>query len=316
MSEINDILNNPDGALIRKENSEKITQKLMRHSVPLTFFKKGRSHEKLSNDDIVSTASGVLVQFDSEHFFILTAGHCVENFHVNDCAIGIDTAPHRYMANPSWDYNYEPFRKDGLEFGYIRVPPTDAKTFQANEKIFLNYLNLEIFTRDELLSQNDWIVLSGYPSMFLIREQKKMGTALLVSATTVEGKDNAPASTLKNPDSKFEYIDLWIPKDGIIKPSENYAKSDPLILSGVSGGGSWKANLRKDGTSCENWNEKNLKMIGVHIGSQDNDKIDHQFARQILIGHHLALIAREIKSLSTKIYDQWPILNNKQIWQV
>jgi hypothetical protein len=103
----------------------------------------------------------------------------------------------------------------------------------------------------------------------------------------------------------IEYVDLWISPTGGIQPAEEYRNIEVPLLGGSSGGGCWKAGVRG---SEANWSPDQLLLTGIHVSSSSDNKAEDRFAREVLIGYHLRLIADDLDQVSDNIYNRWPEL--------
>ena len=62
------------------------------------------------------------------------------------------------------------------------------------------------------------------------------------------------------------------------------------------------------------WTPTRLRLIGTHAGHLDTvppgrEKL-YGYAREILIGHHLRLLAEDYADLRDLIYGEWPALKD------
>jgi hypothetical protein len=124
----------------------------------------------------------------------------------------------------------------------------------------------------------------------------------------VAGVGTTPKSNLEPLDPPFvEYVDLWIPpRIAGINPAQDYAPFEMPVLRGMSGGGCWKTNVRP---SPAEWRDSRICLTGIHIASNDDREKD-RFMREVLIGHHLKMIARDFPDIQSLILRRWPQLED------
>ena len=107
---------------------------------------------------------------------------------------------------------------------------------------------------------------------------------------------------------------LEIPLLGPVRLDEDELRFTPLPkLTGMSGGGFWKANVYP---KPEEWTANRFKLAAIHTTNtlKNCDSINNEwyyFLREVRVGHHLALIACDYSVLRNEIVDEWPILNSR-----
>ena len=296
-------MSEPDLVLLQSKQAKELQQRLVLHTVPLYFFQGSTRDGRCS-----SSGSGVLIKLASR-YFILTAGHCVLEAGLassNAIAVGIKAGPHRFEPNLERRGNSMAV---GIDVGYFEVPPIDAATIESSgSRVFLSENSLYVASGDELQTQNDWMVISGYPSAIREGDSTNPGSKLLLYSTTIAGTGDAPASILE-PKAGRDELDLWIPEDGNIDTlSVSQQTATVPELRGSSGGGCWKAGVRPH---PETWDVSRLCLVGIHTGSGVRTQIGtetHSFAREHLLAHFLRLIACDYPDLRSHIAKKWPNL--------
>lgn len=299
------LLNEPDAVLLRLENDASILEALTYYTVPIMFFKSSADRLRLLPSDFEGNGSGVLFHLPGYHF-ILTAGHCVSAYQQHVCAFGVDNSPHCY-APFRWHSGYRFSGVAERDFGYILIPEDEAVRFTSGNRIFLGPDRVEALTSAAITAQNDWMILAGYPGAIQQQTGNGLGCRLMSYPTTIGGLGDAPSSDIPVPTRAVEYVDLWVPRNGV-QPAKGYADVEVPLLGGASGGGCWKAGVRGQ-EADPSWSSARLRLTGIHVASPSMQK-PHRFAREILVGHHLRLIAEEISALKSTIFDRWPLLQD------
>lgn len=278
-----------------------LQQKIGFHTVPLFFF-----NGNAAVGNVPTVGSGVLLKL-CDHYFIVTAGHCVQDAGSpgrDEIVVGIRTSQHRF--SPRLDRRGY-IKTNERDIGFFEVPPSDAQIIEANGKVFLSHTSLVLKTSGELHQINDWMVLAGYPrSIIEGRVETQPGVRLLAYSTTIENTGDAPATRMRPPPGE-DVVDLWVPSDGNIAtfPVAGGTANVPL-LRGASGGGCWLANIR---TQSTHWKPQSIQLVGIHTGSCDTVEIDgaqHVFAREALIAQHIRLIVSEYDDVHSFALREWP----------
>jgi hypothetical protein len=107
-------------------------------------------------------------------------------------------------------------------------------------------------------------------------------------------------------------LDLWIPEDLDVYSVDGQYKSTGIPqFGGASGGGTWKAGVRPISEGAA-WSPSNLRLAATHSVSVTTwvKGAKTRFTREILIGHHLRLIADSLPELQGQIFHTWPILKD------
>jgi hypothetical protein len=256
------------------------------------------------NFDKAGIGSGVLVKL-AERYFMLTAGHCAKDYQSGRTAIGIArNEPHRFTPQIS----RVSFRLDesrGIDFGYIEVPAIHAGTFSSRSKLFMSLNRILVETAEQLKQDKDRMVVAGYPGEMTQKSTAtKHGTHgydFFYNSTIIAGTGNASPSTIPAPVAGMQTIDLSVaPEAQINTTSGQFEEMQIPRFRGMSGGGCWRSCF----VTGANWEPSHMKLVGIHIGSPQ----DGRFSREVLIGHHLRLIAEDYSDLQTTIYSAWPDL--------
>lgn len=297
---INAMVAEPDAVLMRE--GEVVQRQLAFHTVPLFFFRG-----KADIGNCTGSGSGVLVKLEQKRFFILTAGHCVEQAGDagNEIAVGIDDGPHRWipMIIRRGRRHSEHTEQD---FGYFEIPALDAGRVQAGWNFFASEQAIDIVLPEDLITKNDWMVISGFPGDIMTGDpQSRVGAGLLTYSTTIAGTGTSPPSSFPRQKNNYRVLDLHVARKGNINSTaEPKQEFSAPALSGASGGGCWLAGVRPD---AEQWKPQNMRLVGIHIASYPVDE-DNLFAREVLVGHHLRLIAEDCEDLREAMYKRWPNL--------
>ena len=302
MPNIDDLLADEGAALLRTAGEVRTT--LARHAVPLYFFR-----DTPDPSNYVGQGSGVLVKILSR-YFILTAGHCISAAGSGKIVVGVLSRTHCFV--PALCRNA--YRCDyGTEhdFGFWEVPAVDASTIKLTDRIFLSETQIAILTHNECMARDDWMILGGYPGEIAVGQTGvKPGARLLAYSTILSGTREAPVSTIGRVHNGHHVVDLWVPKTGNLEST--VSPPEPISipsLSGASGGGCWLTGLKGKGAA---WLPQDMQLVGIHSGSCAEVVINnerHVFAREILLGHHLNLIAHEYEDLRQHVASLWPSIN-------
>jgi hypothetical protein len=300
-----DLKNEPDAVLLRDETVPLIDARLNPFTVALTFLAGDGAGEHPTGN-----GSGVLVQLEGRKF-MLTAGHVLRDIaKAERCAITIRRGMHKF-APPSLGRAEYRFEKGVLDFGFIEFAPSVASTIEANEKMFAGPNTLLVEPCAASIAANDWMVMAGFPDEVSKKAPQATGYRLVHTSTTLAGCGPAPASVL-GPDS-HQAIDLWVPENIAVYSVTGKLEGNRVpAFAGASGGGAWKAGVRPIQAGIA-WNVNKLKLVGIHIGSSDSTVLNGtptRFAREVLIGHHLRLIADTTPALRAAVFARWPILND------
>lgn len=254
------------------------------------------------------SGTGVLVQLaDSE--FMLTAGHCVKDAGSEPVIVALLQDPRIIRFEwPSRGYIYN---DDGFDFGFFEIPVYDRKTLET-KKVFIGPDRIQVANTQDLVS-DDHFVISGFPRV--LSQEPESGVEMFqhhVVATSCSGHRKAPLSKVPVP-ARLQLLDLAYdesaPRSDMMNPTGIIP--DHLDLRGASGGACWKGCVVPD---PEGWSVDRMKLVGIHtaraMADVEADGTQYVFARETLVGHHLALIARECPSVAAFIYERWPALRD------
>lgn len=279
----------PDAVLFKMGNE--IDRHVSNYTVPIVFFDGEPS--KITRK---GNGSGILVRIKHK-YFILTAGHCVYYSNGLNKILIIDDKPHRFepeIIKSNYIFN----QSSGMDWGYFEITKHDADTIQSKKKVFLNYENILIINRETLREENDWLIINGYPDALAQPLDTHANYQALFVISTIAGVGCAPESVLDQNDFSF---DIWSPKEGNIDvTTDTYDDAKMEKLSGSSGGGCWKTDVRP---YPEKWNLSKLKLIGIYIGSYETiiENENCLFYRSIFVSNHLKMIADDYPELELKI---------------
>lgn len=251
--------------------------------------------------------TGVLVAL-AEKRFLLTAGHCVEDAGVGERAkrvlLAITREPRRLLFElPRRGYVNE----SGFDFGYFEVPGPDRHRIET-EKVFMSHERI-LVARRTLLADDDHYVVSGFPRS--LADASTEGVEMLrhnVVATSCAGHRKAPSCPILLPPG-LEAIDLAYDDRAPHADLNMRASSDALPdLRGASGGACWKGNVLP---TPEHWEPAHLRLVGTHSRRHSASSGEsYMYMREVLIGHHLALIAKTCPDMADFVFTTWPELQN------
>jgi hypothetical protein len=236
--------------------------------------------------------SGVLVRLQGRAF-VLTAGHCVEDWEHRPMAFGVRWDPHRFtptIATSAFRYD------DKCDYGFWEISHGDIGHFSYQRK-FVQPARIELSNPNMLREKEGSPIITGYPADLIIGDWDRSPTSRFLSyLTTVEGVDDAPEGASE--DNKSEDCPVI---DTVIAEENFGSVSEVPHLGGASGGGYWWLEPMEEGTKLS---ADHFKLIGTHSGHYCTDK--GKFARGHLIENHLHLIADEVPELRDFINETWP----------
>lgn len=282
------------------QRQKEYQDELFLFTVPLHFF-----HQEARIGQVKGHGTGVLVRLN-QRFFILTAGHCVQEAGDGEVAIGIRKEAHVFSRRFHSEYRYDP--KTQRDFGFFEIPQEDVGTIEAFDHTFLPESRLAVFPSEYWEELGDPMIISGNPLEHYqgdpdIHPKTHMFTYLTIPA----GSSWAPVNSAATRTPGYQTLDLWAPQESNLEVKEGKTQSADLPkLLGASGGGLWAVGMSDDMAS---WEAKRISLAGIHIASQfalpgSGDKDDIFF--ELLIGHHLHLIADSFADLGEYILDRWP----------
>lgn len=307
--EIEELLQEPDAVLFDERHGQPLQEYIGAFTVPLCFF-----HGRVEPDRYAGCGSGVLVKLRDGCGFLLTAGHCVKGeIDAGACSVGIATQPHRFVptfGRRLWRYKHG----DSRDIGVFEIPPSEYGKFKAYGKTFMKPSRIEVHDASHLRATNDWFVVGGFPGSVALNTEVGRGSRLVNYSMTIAGLGSSPASALGPMSPGLEAIDLWRAHRGQVQtfPS-TVGEVAPPDLGGASGGGCWRTNARPDPTLFD---VEASRLVGLHIGTLDISAPEPYgtlyFSREVLVGHHLRLIADEIAALRDLVFSQWPQLEDER----
>jgi hypothetical protein len=301
----------PDTILLRDETAPLIDGRVDLFTVPVTLLTDDGTREWP-----LEHGSGVLFQFAGRKF-LLTAGHVLAAMpKAKRCAVGIRREMHRFAPDALGrvEYRYTPAasksQPSAFDFGFIEFAPGVASAIDATtQKVFASPNSVHVDTAERLVAANDWVVMAGFPDEVAKHRPQASGYALLYTCTTIAGCGHAPPSVMAA--ARHQALDLWVPEDLSVYSITGEVKgSNVPRFAGASGGGAWKGGVRPVQPEVP-WDEKKMKLIGIHVASTDTIVIDGtntRFSREVLIGHHLRLIADTTPGLRDALFAAWPVL--------
>jgi hypothetical protein len=241
--------------------------------------------------------SGVLVELDG-HYFILTAGHCVEYYydHRKIHLRGMITRP--------------PFEADIFEvgiklpepvladwpgalvedYGFYELDPRGIEAVHDNGKCFLGKNNLCVHEEKKFLEAWTRGILSGFP---------------LCMTEVIKGAVRSRFLTLNMSPDMVSYSPGNYRKCINIDLPQTMSDDLPASLEGTSGGGFWIQGRE------ELNNPLNLKLAGINVGTPKSNGTEIGRKMMVtLVGHHLRRIADLTDDLEDLILGTWCFLRN------
>jgi hypothetical protein len=296
------LLAEPDAILLREKVSEKINEFISWYTIPLFFF---------YGDDLSTPkkqGTGILFHLN-RHGFVLTAGHCVRDYlDARACAVTITRQRHTFEAKfGRCPFVYRP--ETSIDIGVMEIPANKYESYRSYDRNYLEPHRILVHSSADLTRANDWMILGGYPSEIAKPEPGGAGMRLLTYSTTLAGLPPAPLSPLTPPEPSIQAIDLWVPARGL--QAFPLHKSDVTLplFGGASGAGCWKTGVRPEPAKFDA-DKPSLQLSAIHVGSTDPlPQFDHaRFAREVLIGHHLRLLADTFPEVRSDVLRSWPSL--------
>lgn len=248
--------------------------------------------------------SGVFVALGARRF-ILTAGHCVKESGHEAVVITYSQFP----RTTAYDLRRGADVSEGLDAGYFELSIPEWRTLESEGKVFMNHGRL-LVDRGDAFVDDDHYVLAGFPSA--LGETPHPGAYLRkfhFVATSVAGRRNSAPSLFPRA-AGVESLDLAV--DGRHMTADLLSAEPREVqlpdLRGASGGPCWKGGVPQNDPAT--WRAQDMRVIGTHVARtvSYDDTERWMFARTILIGHHLRLIARDYPDMSDFIFSTWPVL--------
>ncbi len=252
--------------------------------------------------------SGVLVELFDRHF-ILTAGHCVRDTRNWDSVhVGISQTRHRFdvrFSRGHMTYRNEanqPFR----DHGYFELDRASADWIASMNKIFMGAGRLSAAGTDISQELGGIAVLSGFPGSVANQTGQGVGSRFLACGVFLP--DMMPCAEGGNPTpfDAGQSVDICVTDQMLRDNSGSWSLEDFPALEGASGGGFWLPEVANRDT------ELRLKLAGIRVGRVLVPPSVPGFIRfrEVLVGHHLRLIADEHEDLRESIFEMWPGLAN------
>jgi hypothetical protein len=194
----------------------------------------------------------------------------------------------------------------------LEIPAEDFAAYHSYGRGYLSPERVLVQPETELRTANDWMVVAGYPDAVVDKSEAGHGYRLLTYSTTIAGVGQVPASPMRPAHPSMQVLDLCRPLDGQILafPGDMYEVEVPSFR-GASGGGCWKAGVRPDPSKFA---ANGMRLSGIHIGTTEED-LDTSigpclFMREVLVGHHLRLIADTVHDVRDAVFGHWPQLRD------
>ena len=250
--------------------------------------------------------SGALVALDHRRF-IVTAGHCVRD--AGEHPVLIPYPRCRILR----DTTYELRRgySASVDVGYFELPIAVWRTLEAEGYVFMHHRRILVERAAVLTSADDCYVVAGFPYALSIRPDPltERFRFSMVATNVAAHRRGVPLVSTVPPG--VEAIDLAI--DDRIPAIDLRSANRQVVplpdFAGMSGGPCWKGFVQQDSPA---WDASRLRMIGVHVArvtaESTIDPEQWRFARSILVGHHLQLIARDFPDLVDFIFSTWDVL--------
>lgn len=283
------------------EQGPAIQERLNYYTVPIYIFGKQPIFE-----DIRECGTGILVTLGQRRF-IVTAGHCAKSLESSTYAISVMKEPHKFTPRLA-KIGFRFIPDTAIDYGYAEIPPNHHADFTAGSRIFMGVNRMNVETSAQLTAALDRMIVAGYPGEMMKLADGRHCSTFFYNSTIIAGTGSAPPSTISPAALGMQVVDLSIGRDGQVNTTSGNFE-DMLLpqFSGASGGGCWRSNYQ---TGVE-WDPDQIKLSAIHIGSSAETEANgkyHRFARQVLIGHHLRLIADDYPDLRGEMLKQWPQL--------
>lgn len=247
------------------------------------------------------TGSGVLVDLGPRSF-ILTAGHVVKDAGGDPVGLALTEHPRDIkFALPARNYVLSDQRGD---FGYFEVPAHDRNTIRSQTKLFAGPERLFVEEAANL-EGDDHYVVAGFPGASA-DDGGPHGLMMRfhLVATSLAGFRGTAASSTPTP-TGLQALDLVYNSEAALVSdlmTDDHAAVTLVELQGSSGGGCWKGFVVPEPAG---WDPSKLRLVGIHCG---RTRAKDTCARQVLIGHHLRLIAHDYADMATDTFARWPLL--------
>lgn len=296
------------------KQAPEIHRELCYYTIPIIAFRGPNQYQ----EDYQGICSSVFVKI-AERYFLLTAGHCVEDFKNNHLFIKISDQNGMlfYLGDRSRvNQSYAKDFRRGIDWGYYEVPSILARTIQAHQRFPLSAGRIDVGSGDtikEKISQQSTIIF-GYPNSMI--EQTDEGTMLtnffIMLNNPLPGKVAEANGIFDVPSQCINFHG----KDEDIYGPAGDTMAMPL-LKGMSGCGCWCVDFVD---FRDSYQDGKFRLIAIHTAEGTiTDGSGEKFIRELLIGHWLRKIADDYlptdSSLSEFIFMKWPALRD-DMWKV
>jgi hypothetical protein len=243
--------------------------------------------------------TGVFIRL-RERFFILTAGHCVKDLQrdAEKRTLGLGLLGPRTGIGPTiirTEYDCDGER----DVGVLELSAVDAKRIRtATSNYFLRMDELAIGHVADVAPHDDAYVVAGYPGS--LYEDYRNGRWVIQSGgLALLASPRFPGES----SGDTRYIELpYSDRGGTNVMSREHETISPIDLAGCSGGGCWSL-----GSSMDPWFTDRMRLIGIHVGR--DQRHGEPRLREVLVGHHLALIGKRIDGMNW-LFDEHPCLQD------
>jgi hypothetical protein len=305
-----ELMGEADAVLLSEDAGKKLVDFATPYTIPLFFFRGDFTKPW-------KQGTGTLLNLDGRGY-VLTAGHVVEDYCAADaCAVTIKKTRHTYRARFS-RHASRFIDRTSIDVGVLEIVADQFEDYRSYDRMYIVDPKLvQICTPDELISANDWMASTGYPLETALIEPGGAGMRLVVYTTTIAGLHPAPPSPLPKSEPAAQSIDLWVPREGQLQTFPHHISNiDMPLFGGVSGGGCWKTGVRAIPRIYDPENPR-LHLVAIHIGSTLPMPTlqNARFGREVMVGHHLRLLADAFPDMRASVYQRWPELVD-EIWRV
>jgi hypothetical protein len=271
--------------------------------VPIYILGKDKTLDK-----ITETGSGVLLAIDKRKF-IITAGHVAKSLATYPCSISVTKSPHKFTPQLA-KINYRYIENQSIDYGYAEIPQIHHSVFTAGSRVFMSHKRLSVETANQLTLALDRMVIAGYAGAMMNLTGKLHSSIFMHHSTIISGTGSAPQSVLPPAAAGMQVVDLNIDRDQNINTTVgDFGKILLPKFGGISGGGCWRSGYQQG----SEWVPHDMKLTAIHVASSSEVETNGRFyrsARQVLIGHHLRLIADDFSDLKGEIFGKWPQLED------
>lgn len=256
-------------------------------------------------NEVVYFGSGCLLELGRRHFLI-TAGHCADRFEKGyDLNLIISDKPPAIMPS----VHKKGFRHDRgtiLDYGYFEIE--DAGMIEAKQKIFMTAGRLKVIPSVRLDRLEEAGVLAGFPTDIASRDKGGYEARLLASMLPLPGCGFSPKGQRPNPALGVNALLIPVSEKVLEGDTRDPTLTDLPKLQGSSGGGFW---IPENLASSE-W--LTLRLVAIHVGVRPKEESPDGFRLlcEVMVGHHLRLIADDYPDLRDEIITSWPFLRDDE----